>query len=275
MLTNKLHDSPLGKANIYIDKYEASLLFPISREEQRKKLQIDLQNLPFQGEDFWTAFEISWLNLNGKPEVAIGEFSFPHNSTHLIESKSFKLYLNSFNNSKFESLAEVEKIIAKDLSVAVCAVVMVKLTLVTQAPQLPLTQFTGTCLDELNVCCDDYEINSDLLKVEDTIVTETVYSNLLKSNCPVTGQPDWASLQITYSGKQINHASLLKYIVSYRNHNGFHEDCVERIFTDINRIAQPQRLFVYARYTRRGGLDINPYRANYPIKIENIRLHRQ
>lgn len=275
MLNNKLHDSPLGKANTYVDQYDPSQLFPIPRDEQRKHLNIDLQNLPFQGEDFWTAYEISWLNNQGKPEVAIGEFRFPHSSSCLLESKSFKLYLNSFNNSKFASLQEVEQIITKDLSTAVSAIVGVKLTHVTQAAQLPLTQFTGICLDELAVPCSDYEINPQLLQIETAVVTETVYSNLLKSNCPVTGQPDWASLQITYSGKQINHASLLKYIVSYRNHNGFHEDCVERIFVDINRIAQPQRLFVYARYTRRGGLDINPYRANYPIMLTNTRLHRQ
>ena len=275
MLNNKLHDSPLGKANTYVDHYDPAQLFPINRDEQRKDLNIDLMNLPFQGDDMWTAFEISWLDKVGKPKVAIGEFIFPHSSPQLIEAKSFKLYLNSFTNSKFESVQEVQSIIAKDLSAAVSAIVTVKLTLVTQAAQLPVTQFTGVCIDDLEVSCDHYELAPQLLQVEESIVTETLYSNLLKSNCPVTGQPDWASLQITYSGKKINHASLLKYIVSYRNHNGFHEDCVERMFVDITRACAPQRLFVYARYTRRGGLDINPYRANYPIKIPNTRLHRQ
>jgi 7-cyano-7-deazaguanine reductase len=274
MITLPLEHSPLGKANTYVTQYDASLLFPIERNATRAKLGIDLVNLPFQGTDMWTAFELSWLNTRGKPLCAIATFSFPCTSPRLIESKSFKLYLNSFNNTQFASAAAVADTLVRDLSQATGAIVQVQISPVTDLPA-KLVQFDGVCIDELDVACDTYTITPDYLKVEDKTVSETLVSNLLKSNCPVTGQPDWASLMIRYQGRQINHAGLLQYIVSYRNHDGFHEDCVERIFTDINKLCCPEALLVYARYTRRGGLDINPYRASYPLKLKNERLLRQ
>ncbi len=269
-----LQQSPLGKENTYVSQYQPDLLFPIARNDTRKELGINLEQLPFQGEDIWTAFEISWLNTKGKPLVAIGEFIIPCESPRLVESKSFKLYLNSLNNTKFASIADVEKTLISDLSAACGAPIRLNLVLLGAA-DLPHGKFTGTCIDDLDVDCTAYTITPNTLTVTAEIITETLYSDLLKSNCPVTGQPDWASVEISYTGRKIDRAGLLQYLVSFRDHNGFHEDCVERIFTDISKQCQPQKLFVYARYTRRGGLDINPYRANYAIKRTNARLNRQ
>lgn len=269
-----LKNAPLGKISTYVSHYQPDLLFPIPRQRNRDAIGIH-DALPFQGYDFWNAFELSWLNAKGKPIVAAAEFMIPCESTNLIESKSFKLYLNSFNNTVFDTLTAVEQVLVRDLSAAAGATVSVKLVPLSHATQM-LSQFSGISLDELDIECDTYTIQPEYLTTETGVITETLHSDLLKSNCLVTGQPDWGSVQIIYTGNKINHAGLLKYIVSFRNVNEFGEQCVERIFKDIMQYCQPEKLFVYARYTRRGGLDINPYRANYSVMdIDNVRLFRQ
>lgn len=274
MINHDLKQAPLGKKSTYISQYQPDLLFPIERKIKRADIGIH-GALPFQGADVWNGFELSWLNAKGKPVVAAAEFIIPANSSHLIESKSFKLYLNSFNNSSFDSFAAVEALLFKDLSTAARAPIAVKLFPLIETPNHMIAHLSGTCLDNQDIRCDTYNITPDYLQTESEMVTETIYSDLLKSNCLVTGQPDWGSVQITYTGKKIDHAGLLKYIVSFRNHDEFGEHCVERIFMDITKHCQPEKLLVYARYTRRGGLDINPYRANYAVNLENERLVRQ
>lgn len=266
--------APLGKNSTYASRYQRDLLFVVPRQSKREEIGIT-SDLPFQGFDIWNAFELSWLNAKGKPIVATAEFIIPCESPNLIESKSFKLYLNSFNNTLFDSPADVESILIRDLSEAAGAPVTVKLMPLSQAAKKTKLSFTGFSLDELDIVCDTYTIQPDYLLTENDMVTETLCSDLLKSNCLVTGQPDWGSLQITYTGKKIQHEGLLKYIVSFRNHDEFHEQCVERIFVDILKKCSPEKLFVYARYTRRGGLDINPCRANYAVPVENEQLARQ
>jgi len=274
-----LEKSPLGKVYIYTDKYDKSLLFPIDRQLNRTELGIGEGNLPFIGFDIWNAFELSWLNKNGKPEIAICRFIIPCESDNLIESKSFKLYLNSFNGSKFSSGEEVRLILQKDLSDITVSNVEIGMYMEKDIADTQINMLNGDCLDELDVCCDTYSVNPDFLCLtgNSTIIEETVYSNLLKTNCPVTGQPDWGTVLIKYKGRQISHEGLLKYIVSYRNHNGFHEHCAEQIFTDIINQCAPVNLTVYARYTRRGGLDINPIRTNgKTVRIPDMmRLFRQ
>lgn len=273
-MNRELEHAPLGKVATYIATYQPDLLFPIPRQIKRDEIGIQGE-LPFKGADIWNGFELSWLNNKGKPIVAYAEFIFPCESMHIIESKSFKLYLNSFNNTQFDSFDVVQKTLRNDLSAAAGRPVNVTLLPLAQTPEKILRHFSGTSLDTLDITCDTYTTQPAYLTTESTIITETLYSDLLKSNCLVTGQPDWGSVQIHYTGKKINHAGLLKYIVSFRNHNEFHEQCVERIFMDIMRECQPEKCLVIARYTRRGGLDINPYRANYSVDVENIRLFRQ
>lgn len=253
-------ESPLGKETTYICEYQRDLLFPIPRKIKRDEIHVP-DTLPFKGVDIWNAFELSWLNLKGKPIVALGEFILPCESPNIVESKSLKLYLNSFTNTKFASTEAVSQIIQKDLSDFVGSPVKVNIIPIEQFSQNEIKSFNGICLDEMDIECDNYLVKTDFLQTDNNIVTETLYSNLLKSNCLVTGQPDWGSVQIQYTGKKIHHEGLLKYLVSFRNHNEFHEQCVERIFMDIMQHCQPQQLSVYARYTRRGGLDINPFRS--------------
>lgn len=263
----------LGKKVEYKDSYDNSLLFPIKRSLNRNKI-ITQSELPFNGYDLWNCYEVSWLNQKGKPEVRIVHFIVPADSECLIESKSIKLYLNSFNNTRFTSEIEVSDIIQSDLSHAAGLAVEVFLNKLAYYKDQPLRLFDGVLLDEIDVEVSDYHVNSDLLKMDleldGEVVEETLYSNLLKSNCLVTGQPDWASVQIKYTGRKINHSSLLKYLISYRNHNGFHEDCIEHIFIDILEKCKPQELTVYAKYTRRGGVDINPFRTNLNLKNTEI-----
>jgi 7-cyano-7-deazaguanine reductase len=270
----------LGKDVKYKDFYDNSLLFPITRSSNRNKI-ITQSELPFNGYDLWNCYELSWLNLKGKPEVRILHFVISANSEYLIESKSIKLYLNSFNNTKFTNEIQVLDLITKDLSSVSGLSVEVSMHPLDYYQKQPLSLFEGTLLDEIDLEIFDYEVNSDLLEIDfnstDNVIEETLYSNLLKSNCLVTNQPDWASVQIKYKGRKINHASLLKYLISYRNHNGFHEDCIEHIFIDILENCKPQELTIYAKYTRRGGVDINPFRTNLNlqnteiIKIRDIR----
>ena len=274
---NTPDQSQLGKSSSYVDQYDAALLFPIARADKRAELGI-LDKQPFFGADMWTAYELSWLNLRGKPQVALAQITVPCESPCIVESKSVKLYLNSFNNTRFEDAREVRERIRADISAATGAGIGVK----TIGPELfdrePVHEMDGLNLDRLDIECLHFTPAPELLFAEfdDAPVTETLTSNLLKSNCLVTGQPDWGSVQIAYSGPQINQEGLLQYLVSFRNHNEFHEQCVERIFMDVWTRCKPIKLSVYARYTRRGGLDINPYRCSYPAQLPlNVRNARQ
>ena len=278
---NSPNQSQLGKASAYADQYDAALLFPIARASKRAELGIaDAQ--PFFGADMWTAYELSWLNLRGKPQVALAHITVPCESPCIVESKSVKLYLNSFNNSRFVDAREVRERIRADISAATGAGIGAGIGVKTIGPELfdrePVHEMDGLNLDRLDIECMHFTPAPELLFAEfdDVPVTETLTSNLLKSNCLVTGQPDWASVQITYSGAQINQEGLLQYLVSFRNHNEFHEQCVERIFMDIWTRCKPIKLAVYARYTRRGGVDINPFRCSYPTQLPaNVRTARQ
>ena len=281
---NQPEQSQLGKTSAYVDQYDASLLFPIPRAGKRAEIGLGA-SLPFLGADLWTAFELSWLNPRGKPQVALAHFTIPCETVNIIESKSFKLYLNSFNNTVFPDSAAVLAQLRADVNEAawrgavVQSSVGVKLIPMEHFDREPVHELDGLSLDRLDVDCTRYTPAPDLLRVsqdDEAPVAEVLTSNLLKSNCLVTGQPDWGSVQISYSGAQIDHEGLLQYLVSFRNHNEFHEQCVERIFCDIWAHCKPQRLAVYARYTRRGGLDINPFRTSYPQAIPpNIRTARQ
>jgi len=272
---NTANKSTLGKSTPYCSQYDPFLLFPIPRQEKRDELNIESETLPFQGLDIWTAYEVSWLNKKGKPIVRICEFAFPADSEFLIESKSFKLYLNSYNGSRFDDEAIVLKHLEQDLTAACGEFVAVEMRPVSFEETL-IGQMPGTNLDELDIEIDSYNVKPGLLKTKtDDFVKETLNSHLLKSNCLVTSQPDWGSVVIRYEGPQINHESLLKYIVSFREHDEFHEQCVERIFVDIMNYCKPDKLTVYARYVRRGGLDINPYRSNYEDEFDISRTIRQ
>ena len=269
--------SPLGKASEYRCHYAPELLFPIPRQLKRDEIGIDPARLPFVGEDLWNAYEISWLNPRGKPVVALGTFRIPAQTPHLIESKSFKLYLNSLNQSPFADAETVAATLARDLSAAAGGQVTVQLEPLAAQPRPRVDYPSGILLDELDIECDRYQPAPELLQADaGRCVEETLYSHLLKSNCLVTGQPDWASVQISYTGAQIEQEGLLQYLVSFRKHDEFHEQCVERIFMDIWRQCQPLKLTVYARYTRRGGLDINPFRTSHPQPLPaNTRTARQ
>jgi 7-cyano-7-deazaguanine reductase len=270
----------LGKHTEYVFEYDKSLIFPISRSQNRAKLSMPLTrvngDLPFYGFDVWTGYEVSWLNLKGKPQVAIVEFTIPAQSSHIVESKSFKLYLNSFNQTRLSSQAELEQRLQQDLSEGFGATIQVR---IFDVMNFPISgQDLGHCIDELDIEVSDYSPNPLLLSLnEHQEVQETLHSHLLKSNCPVTGQPDWATVIIYYDGPQINREALLQYIISYRNHDDFHEHCVEQIFCDVLSKGDFKQLTVTARYTRRGGLDINPTRSLAPLDSANGlgRLARQ
>lgn len=275
--------SQLGKVSAYADQYDPSLLFPLPREPKRREIGIT-GSVPFMGADMWTAFELSWLNLRGKPQVAIAHITVPADSTHIVESKSFKLYLNSFNNSRFDNTDAVRDAIRRDVSAAVWHGGPVQTTVGVRVLEPVMFDvehiqpLEGLLLDRLDVECSVYQPDPGLLHSAqgEQPVTEMLVSHLLKSNCLVTGQPDWGSVQISYTGPQIDQAGLLQYIVSFRNHNEFHEQCVERIYMDIMARCKPTRLSVYARYTRRGGLDINPWRTSHPqLPPGNVRTARQ
>jgi 7-cyano-7-deazaguanine reductase len=287
--------SQLGKATAYPDQYAPQTLFPIARQPQRSELGMTAGTaLPFTGADLWTGYELSWLNPRGKPQVALVQVAVPCETPCIVESKSFKLYLNSFSNSRFASADEVRQRIAEDVGAAVWqpvasvsqqasggappSTVGVRLVLPEQFAAQSVQELEGLSLDRLDVECSDYQPAPHWLRADtaESAVTETLTSHLLRSNCPVTQQPDWGDIQISYSGAPIDQEGLLRYIVSLRNHNGFHEHCVERIFMDILRHCRPSRLTVYARYTRRGGLDINPLRTNHPGPLPpNVRTARQ
>ena len=264
----------LGQKVDYIEQYTPELLQGVPRTLSREQIGV-AEPLPFGGVDIWNGYELSWLNPKGKPQVAILQCRVPIDSQNLIESKSFKLYLNSFNQSVFGSADEVARHLSKDLSACAQAPVDVQLFSAGQFGDLHLGELDGTVIDDLDIEINAYEPSPELLTTGDQQVSETLVSHLLKSNCLITSQPDWASVQIHYEGAAIDHAGLLAYLISFRRHNEFHEQCIERIFCDLMNRCKPHKLAVYARYTRRGGLDINPLRANFDFNVSNNRLARQ
>jgi len=271
-----LNNTLLGQSTDYVDQYSPELLYPLPRKVKRDELGVSEQSLPFSGVDYWNSYELSWLSSSGKPQVAIAEFSFPCDSKNIIESKSFKLYLNSLNQTVFDSKEKLEKILVDDLSKVAESKVGVNIVPTGQALDINSGAEDRILIDDLELDSFQYEVDPTLLSnAKGGGVQEKLVSHLLKTNCPVTGQPDWASVLIDYSGEAISHEGLLRYIVSYRNHQDFHEQCVERIFMDIMAQCKPDRLTVYARYTRRGGLDINPLRSSESCYAGNTRLTRQ
>ncbi|AEF22077.1 NADPH-dependent 7-cyano-7-deazaguanine reductase QueF [Pseudomonas fulva] len=274
---NSVEHSPLGKSSEYIATYSPELLFPIPRATKWAELGLSAETLPYRGVDYWNCFELSWLLPSGKPMVAIGEFAIPADSPNIIESKSFKLYLNSLNQSVFVSVAQLVAVLEKDLSATAGKPVAVRVRSLEEAAREGLSVLPGICIDELDVSISNYAApQPELLRCDPArVVEQSLHSHLLKSNCPVTGQPDWGSVVVEYRGAELDPASLLAYLVSFRQHADFHEQCVERIFLDLQKLLQPEYLTVYARYVRRGGLDINPYRTTLAALPDNRRLVRQ
>ncbi|RFS77344.1 NADPH-dependent 7-cyano-7-deazaguanine reductase QueF [Leclercia adecarboxylata] len=267
----------LGKSTAYRDTYDASLLQGVPRSLNRDPLGLKADALPFHGGDIWTLYELSWLNARGLPQVAVGHVELDYTSVNLVESKSFKLYLNSFNQTRFDSWEAVQRTLERDLSACAQGKVTVALYRIDELKGQPIAHFHGTCIDEQDIEIDNYQFDTAWLEnaASGKVVEETLVSHLLKSNCLITHQPDWGSVQIQYRGAKIDREKLLRYLVSFRNHNEFHEQCVERIFNDILQFCQPETLSVYARYTRRGGLDINPWRSNSDFVPAIGRLVRQ
>lgn len=271
---------PLGQATQYPEQYDPGLLYPIPRSENRLKLGLkEGQALPFVGVDIWNAFELSWLNHKGKPQIALAEFQIPADSPQMIESKSFKLYLNSLNNTRFEDENQLRERLIADLSSAAGSKITTKINPTEAIAKKGVQEMGGVLLDRLDIEIDPHipadphllGVNEDFGPIEQCLV-----SHLLKSNCPVTGQPDWASIQIRYQGRPILEEGLLRYLIGFRQLGEFHEHCVEAIFSDIKRYCKPDKLSVYARYTRRGGLDINPFRTDHNAPWpENTRHSRQ
>ncbi|WP_020677146.1 NADPH-dependent 7-cyano-7-deazaguanine reductase QueF [Geopsychrobacter electrodiphilus] len=265
---------PLGKATAYISQYDPALLCPFPRQVKRDEIGVE-GSLPFSGGDLWNGYELSWLNLKGMPQVAMARFFFACESPFLIESKSFKLYLNSFNQTSIDSWDKVQRTLTTDLSAVSGAPVRVELLRLSTAGS-QLDSLPGDCLDDLDLHIDNYQLQPAGLKADaDNQVSEILHSHLLKSNCLVTNQPDWGSILIEYSGARIDREALLRYLISFRQHNEFHEQCVERIFVDLQRTCRPRELSVQAWYTRRGGLDINPFRTNCCHEPRILRLVRQ
>ena len=264
--SNTPSDSPLGKASAYQTQYDPSLLFAMPRAPKRAELNIS-GSLPFFGMDVWNAYEVSWLNLRGKPQVAIASWQVPADSPNIIESKSLKLYFNAFNQSRLAGSEALLELLRADLSAGFGSPIQIQLTLSDSFHTLKMGEMDGLLLDRLDIEVDRYAPDPSLLKADHSaaIVEEKLVSHLLKSNCLVTGQPDWGSVQIQYVGAAIDQEGLLKYLIGFREHHEFHEQCVERIFMDILRQCQPQKLLVTARYTRRGGIDINPWRSNFSM----------
>jgi len=267
----------LGKSTAYRDIYDASLLQGVPRSLNRDPLGLKADSLPFHGGDIWTLYELSWLNARGLPQVAVGHVELDYTSVNLVESKSFKLYLNSFNQTRFDSWEAVQRTLERDLSACAQGKVTVALYRIDELEGQPIAHFHGTCIDDQDIEIDNYQFDTAWLEnaASGKRVEETLVSHLLKSNCLITHQPDWGSVQIQYRGAKIDREKLLRYLVSFRNHNEFHEQCVERIFNDILHFCQPESLSVYARYTRRGGLDINPWRSNSDFVPAIGRLVRQ
>jgi 7-cyano-7-deazaguanine reductase len=271
---NILHSLTLGKATEYSEIYTPELLQGVPRSLNRDALQLSA-DLPFSGVDRWNAYELSWLNPKGKPQIAIMQCEVPATSSHIIESKSFKLYLNSFNQTKFTNQDQVQQHIQQDLSRCANAEVAVMLFSPAAFAAMRMTTLQGDSIDDLDIEIDHYQLQADILRSSGKPISETLTSDLLKSNCLITNQPDWGTVLVRYTGPKIDRESLLRYLISFRQHNEFHEQCVERIFCDILQFCKPQQLSVYARYTRRGGLDINPFRSNFETIYPEFRLPRQ
>lgn len=272
-----LSNLKLGQRTEYKNQYDPSLLQAVPRSLNRDSLGITEQQ-PFTiGADIWTLYELSWLNAKGVPQVAIADVVLDFRSENLIESKSFKLYLNSFNQTRFNSVEEVQQRIQHDLSQCASGQISVKIYKLSALTQQTISDFAGECIDEQDIQIDHYRFSADYLQncANGEMVEETLVSHLLKSNCLITSQPDWGSIQIHYVGKKLDREKLLRYLISFREHNEFHEQCVERIFCDLMQLAKPEKLTVYARYTRRGGLDINPFRSNFEAVPANSRMARQ
>lgn len=266
---------PLGQDADYPQKYAPELLCAIPRADGRGPLGLS-GDLPFRGVDIWNAWELTWLGEGDRPAVATAEIHVPADSPGIVESKSFKLYLNSFSMSRFSSTAEVAATIAKDLHACVGSETTVHVYPVTRTEARGVSRLAGSCLDSLAVKCSDWNVNAELLQADkQTLVEEDLHTHLLRSLCPVTSQPDIGSLQISYRGPKIDRAGLLRYVVSYRQHSDFHESCVERMFVDLMSRCTPEHLSLHARYQRRGGLDINPFRSSATGKPLNLRLWRQ
>lgn len=260
-MNDQLTELKLGKQQAYPDHYDAGLLQPIPRTLSRSHLN----RQSFYGSDIWTGYELSWLCPGGKPQVCIAEFSIPANSPNLIESKSFKYYLNSFNQTEISSKDELLKIMERDLSAVAGAPVAIRLYGLEEYRKRAEVAPEAVLLDDIEIQVNGYQPDANLLRLVDGEFDGIWCSHLLKSNCPVTGQPDWASIWIRWRGRALDQAALLQYIVGYRQHQDFHENCVERIFVDLETAGRPSELWVYARYTRRGGLDINPFRSSHPM----------
>ena len=272
------HKLPPGQETGYPNKYQPDVLFAIARSESRQSIIASTPDgkLPFHGTDIWNAWELTWLGPGGMPVVATAEIRIPADSASLIESKSLKLYLGSFAMSQFDGPGDVGDAIIKDLSACAGGPVEVKITRVTDTEANATFRLPGSCLDELTVSCKAWDVDATLLKCDPTTkIQEELHSHLLRSLCPVTAQPDIGSIAIHYSGPKIDPASLLQYIVSFREHNDFHEACIERMFVDIQDRCYAEKLSIYARYQRRGGIDINPFRSNFEDKPRNLRLWRQ
>ncbi len=270
-----LIDAPLGKSSDYPDAYDPQLLFPVARDENRRRIGLDDGRWPWFGEDLWQAWEISWLRPGGVPAVAWGEIHVPAASPAIIESKSLKLYLNSLNQTVFSSADQVRDVIVRDLSSASGASVAVDLHSVDEGARAIGRPEGFVLIDDEKPESVGYDYNPEALQASGDVVSEKLCSHLLKSNCPVTGQPDWATVMIDYTGPAIDRAGLLQYIVSFRQKQDFHEHCVETLFTDLMARCKPEHLSVCARYTRRGGLDINPWRSTEPEDAAGSRLIRQ
>ena len=272
-MTDLVH-SPLGRAVKHPDRLDSGLLFAVDRAPQRGELGFGAA-LPFGGVDLWTAYELSWLDAAGKPQVAIATFAVPADSPRLVESKSVKIYLTGFNLTRFGSGSEVAAALTRDLCNAVGATIEVTLTLPNGIGALPQAELSGVCLDALPIAVDRYLPVPEALAAAGPVRTESLYTRLFRSVCPITGQPDYACVQVNYHGARIDRAGLLRYLVSFRRHPGFHEHCVERIFADVWRRCRPETLSVYARFTRRGGIDINPYRSSAggrpPVHVRTAR----
>lgn len=266
---------PLGQATEYPRTYSPELLYRVPRIDARRGLGLG-RDLPFTGVDIWNAWELTWLNYRGKPVVATGVVHVPADSPNLIESKSLKLYLNSLSMSRYDNESALAELIARDLTEAAGADVRVEVCPGDTWDLQSFENLPGRCLDAMDIACEASRPDAALLSSGDTLAEQCeLHSHLLRSICPVTGQPDSGSILIRYSGPSIDEAGLLAYLVSYRQHTGFHEACVENIFVDILHRCAPHQLTVYARYNRRGGLDINPFRSNFEQCLSNGRLWRQ
>ncbi|MCP5343446.1 MAG: NADPH-dependent 7-cyano-7-deazaguanine reductase QueF [Pseudomonadales bacterium] len=273
-----MKDMPLGRNTAYPKSYAPELLFPIPRQDNRRRLGLSSGPLPFRGYDLWRAYEVSWLNSLGKPVVMLAEFMVPVHSPCMIESKSFKLYLNSFNQARFDSAESVRQRMLHDLSAVAGAEVLVQLSSLDNldgfGPSLP----EGESLDGLDIGIEEYQPNPALLTADpDSEVEQVLYSDLFKSNCPVTGQPDWGTVVLRYQGPEIDREGLLRYLISYREHEGFHEDCAEQIFRDLMARCTPSSLSITLHFLRRGGLEIVPVRSTEPSRLDfpAARLIRQ